>query len=152
MKKAVTVFFFSIISMWGIAQCNFDVLIPLSSNYRVTGGDTVGNYARVSFTSESNKGVVLQLDSVYQSFKIPFRFINHSDTPLIITRMNWGEPFFSPNYPTTPIYKDDTTAKGYYTLHKPNYAGNFTKAALVKTSACDFMFIFKGVLVNKKDE
>lgn len=144
------VFFFCFLAMWSFAQCNCIVLIPLSNQYKVTLGDTINNYARIKVSENIN--IRIAFDTVYQNIEIPVRITNNSDTPLIITRAYWGEPYIAPNFTKEPILKGDTTS-GYYMLHCNNsYPSRFTKVAQVQTNQCSFSFTFKGVRMCRKKE
>ncbi len=128
------------------------VLIPLSENYGVSiaGADTVNNHVRIRVSE--NTAIKIEMDTVVQNITIPVKLTHNLDTPLVIIRADWGEPYPPPYFTKQPIFKGDTSV-GKYTLHcsypRPSL---FTKVAYIRTNHLNFRFVFKGVRVCRKRE
>lgn len=150
MQKLAAVFFFCFWAGISFAQINGSLLIPLDSNYRITNGDTVDNYARIGL--QKHIWVNIEVDSVFKPLKIPMKLINHSDTPLIIIQAYWGEPFIGSEYQKEPIFKNDSGYLAYTVLYSgAGYGYRFNKTALVKTNQGNFNVSFKGVMAIRRE-
>lgn len=154
MKKLAVVFFLCSASISGIAQCNCSVLFSLSDKYSIDGSDTVGEYSSIKIGNDSNLfAPTIQLHFTdtfrkeYKPIKIPFKVINHSNQPLVFTRVNWGGEQITVNYSKKGALKGDTLTAVYTTLSNLNrYQGPFSKVSTVRTNQCSWMIYFRGIV------
>ncbi len=159
MKKAILVFLFCFAVIMGNSQCNCTVLFPLSKQYEIARSDTVGNYAVVRMKNEGstliNSILVKFTDTLpqeYEPIKIPFKVVNHSDTPLVFVQVYWGGEVISAKYNIRKAaLKGDTLDAEYKTMPNLNRSGysSFSKTSTVKTNQCKWVVYFKGIVNSR---
>lgn len=153
----VLAFFLVFIAAKAFTQCDCTVLFPLSHQYKVIDSDTVGDYATIRIGNDSSifsPNILVRFTDTfrreYRPIKIPFKVINHSDVPLVFTRVNWGGETIMVNYTKEAALKGDTLV-GWYTTsaYLNRRPGLFTKTSTVKTNQCRWVVYFKG-FVNSR--
>lgn len=162
MKKLAGVFLFIFACVGGFTQCDCTVLFPLSHQYKVIDSDTVGDYATIRIGNDSSifpANILIRFTDTfrreYRPIKIPFKVINHSDDPLVFTRVNWGGERITVRYSKEAALKGDTLVAHYTTLSNLNrWEGLFTKSSTVITNQCRWVINFRGIVRHtaKKEE
>lgn len=126
------VFFFCFGVIRGFSQCNCTILFSVGKDYRITPGDVRGNYTVIGASDR----ITVEFDTLFRDsepIEIPFKIINHSDTPLVVKGITWGSEAVSVRYQNTHLRKKDTLNGSYKTTYSLNRRKKwFTKISTIK--------------------